>query len=161
MNTVILMRHGQDAEGSLTDDGKFQVRQTAQQFIAAGIRPDLILHSPARRAEESAAILVDEYRAVGQEINCRQDDGLIWRKGTAILDSLLKAEQAQNPSISTVLLLTHQDNIDKATDHLIRREYLPDYAGACVLSCEGDWRQMIDNTRRTQCEARFPKRTAG
>lgn len=62
---VLLLRHGiaedghaglPDAERALTDEGRKKLRQVLQTAAKAGVKPDLILSSPLKRALQTAEI---------------------------------------------------------------------------------------------------------
>lgn len=53
--------HGEpDVERPLTDDGRREFERVAREIIRSGTRPALILHSPARRTNQTAEILAAE-----------------------------------------------------------------------------------------------------
>lgn len=75
---IWLMRHGEaanaegvgaDFERRLTDRGRQQVAQIGRWLLEREKSPDLILHSPVRRAAETAGILQDE---LGPRIACEE-----------------------------------------------------------------------------------------
>lgn len=75
---IWLMRHGEaaNAEGSgtdferrLTDRGRQQVAQLGRWLLEREKSPDLILHSPVKRAVETAGILREE---LGSNISCEE-----------------------------------------------------------------------------------------
>jgi phosphohistidine phosphatase len=61
-------RSGRDADRALTDEGKERMRQAAEGLRASGVRLDLVLTSPYRRAVETAAIVA---AALGG-VECRE-----------------------------------------------------------------------------------------
>lgn len=60
---ILLVRHaiaepaGSDAERALTDAGRREFERVAAAVAARGWRPESVLHSPLRRARETAEIL--------------------------------------------------------------------------------------------------------
>ncbi|MDR2639061.1 MAG: histidine phosphatase family protein, partial [Helicobacteraceae bacterium] len=65
MKTLALMRHAQaekshnDRERGLTNKGRDEAAQIVEKLVEAGIKPDIILVSDARRARETALIAGD------------------------------------------------------------------------------------------------------
>ena len=59
--TIVLMRHGSYdgavdsySYGNLTERGKTQTQDIAQQIIEADVIPDLILYAPSPRTQQTA-----------------------------------------------------------------------------------------------------------
>jgi len=70
MKRAALVRHFPNEEekgdeGGLTVRGQEQGRELVRQLVAAGIIPDLILHSPLLRAKQTAELIVAEYVIAG------------------------------------------------------------------------------------------------
>lgn len=64
---LTLMRHGiaesyaaSDAERSLTPEGMTQVSAVARALVASGWRPGSVVHSPLKRAVQTAALVMAE-----------------------------------------------------------------------------------------------------
>ncbi|MHB2026326.1 MAG: SixA phosphatase family protein [Elusimicrobiota bacterium] len=71
---LYLLRHGHapptqeagvlyDSERPLSQEGRAQTRRSLAALISKGAKPDIILHSPLRRAQETAAIAHETLRA--------------------------------------------------------------------------------------------------
>ncbi|MBM3986642.1 MAG: phosphohistidine phosphatase [Planctomycetes bacterium] len=72
---ILLIRHaiaqsssasGLDAERALTPEGRREFERIASALAALGLRPRLVLHSPWRRAHETAALLEARFQATCQ-----------------------------------------------------------------------------------------------
>jgi phosphohistidine phosphatase len=67
MKTLYLLRHGHaedrgssgDASRNLDEIGRAEVRSTAEYMLKAGLRPDIILSSHAKRAFQTAEIVAE------------------------------------------------------------------------------------------------------
>jgi phosphohistidine phosphatase len=72
MKTLVLMRHAKaeksqkDRERGLTNEGRNEATLIAEKLAEAGIKPDIILTSDARRARETALIAGDMLGAMDQ-----------------------------------------------------------------------------------------------
>jgi phosphohistidine phosphatase len=74
---IYLLRHGiaedgkpgrPDSERALTEEGREKLRRVLRRARAAGVRPDVILASPYRRAVETAEEAVDVFRYEGKVV---------------------------------------------------------------------------------------------
>ncbi|MCS6809046.1 MAG: phosphohistidine phosphatase SixA [Bacteroidota bacterium] len=75
MNTIYLVRHGiaedtnllrPDSERALTPEGIEKMHRIGQRLYQMGIQPNLIISSPYKRAVQTADILAEELRYIGE-----------------------------------------------------------------------------------------------
>lgn len=102
---------GVDAERPLNPAG-FRLLQAAGPRLAAlGLRPDLVLHSPYRRAQQTAEILAE---ALGVEGRLQAYDGLRPGFNTKELKKLLAAQA----HCAELMLVGHAPDIAEAAHSL-------------------------------------------
>jgi len=77
---VLLLRHGiaedghaglPDAERALTEEGRKKLRQVLQTAAKAGVKPDLILSSPLKRALQTAEIAKRVLKYTGEIVETK------------------------------------------------------------------------------------------
>jgi phosphohistidine phosphatase len=117
---IWLARHGEAAsvEGSgtdfdrrLTDAGRHQVAQLGRWLKDHEPPPELILHSPLKRAAETAGILRDE---LGPNIRCEESHTLSPGMRCDLLLARLATQTAQ-----TVLCVGHQPDIGRCLAEML------------------------------------------
>ena len=142
-HTLYLMRHGiaedagpglSDAQRALTAEGVAKTRRVALGLAGLGVRPDVILASPLRRAAETAAIVaeilgpsqVTDYPALAAGAT-----------PDAILDDLRPWRRSQQ-----VLLVGHQPDLGALASYLLtgsaERAHLPFKKAAVAAITVGD-----------------------
>ena len=126
-----LMRHGEaadaDASGSdhgrpLTERGRRQVRQFAQWLAERQAVPDLVWHSPLRRARETAELLAEEFQMTASE------QPLLSPGMKA--DSLLSRLAAQ--AVTRAVCVGHQPDIGAALRDMIGGGRVSVSPGTCA-----------------------------
>lgn len=108
---VLLLRHGPaeergagpDAERALTSRGLRRVRRVARALGSLGLAPTLILTSPLRRAEQTAAAAAEELAIPEQRTTAALAPGA---RPTDLLDELAGL------SAETVLCIGHAPHLD-------------------------------------------------
>ena len=117
---LYLLRHGvaadataeiSDADRALTADGARKMQRIAKGLKRAGFKPDLILTSPLRRTQETAALLATADPGVSVEIY----EPLA--PGHAAIEVLagLKAYRTQR----RIVLVGHQPDMGELASHLL------------------------------------------
>jgi phosphohistidine phosphatase len=113
-----LMRHGEaehsagsDGERALSERGRQQVRQFARWMAGRVPAPDLVWHSPLRRARETAELIADEYGVLSdlQEQSLLAPGLQAYRLVSAL------AERA----VTRVVCVGHQPDIGRALADLV------------------------------------------
>jgi len=66
--TATFIRHGEHEHDHLTETGRRQVEETARQMIADRNIPAVILHSPAERTTETAALIAQAFNDAGYKV---------------------------------------------------------------------------------------------
>jgi len=134
-NKVILMRHGYyGSDGALNQQGVGQAQDIACQLIEAGLTPDIILHSPIKRALETAEVVTEIFKMAGKEVDMRQEDSLA-NKGIPHALSKLKNSH-------TVLAVSHQPDILAAVRELVGQYVSPGYGNAVVIESDCELNEM-------------------
>jgi len=131
MKTLILMRHAQatpyaetDRLRPLTEQGREQATQSAQQIQQQGECPQLIVCSPYVRAQQTA-------RLVGEVLNLTpKADNML--DGRLSAGGLLNWAQGFFDLYDSVLLIGHNPNISLAAA-LLSGEYISLSAGDFII----------------------------
>jgi len=121
--TLTLMRHGiaepyaaSDAERSLTPEGMTQVSAVARALVAAGWRPGAVIHSPLKRAVQTAALVA---AALPEPVEMVELEEVI-HAGRPLIDMLARLD-LPNP-----LVVGHLPSIAELARTLLHSEgYLP------------------------------------
>jgi phosphohistidine phosphatase len=138
MKRLTLVRHAHakveaarvsDFERPLSRRGKAEAKATALSLFEAGLLPDLLLASPARRTVQTAQIIVRELQL--PERHLRQDEVLY----LAAPETILKVIQATGPRIEDLMIVGHNPGISALANLLAPRAKLGEFAtaAACVM----------------------------
>ena len=122
MSSVIyLMRHGiaadpapgvSDADRALTPEGVRKTERVAAGLEKLGIKPDVILSSPLRRAEETA-------RLVAEALDARPRVELFPPLGPGVAPSELVKQLRAHRRASELLLVGHQPDLGELASFLL------------------------------------------
>lgn len=134
---LFLLRHGQspsaseagvstDAERPLSPKGRADALDSAKEILAKGGKPTLILHSPLRRAVETAAAAAEVLKPA---------------RGTLSFDALANAlpppelQEALSPHLRAgeLLAVGHQPQLGELACHLCRQVFDLRPAGVIAL----------------------------
>lgn len=142
-HTLYLMRHGiaedagpglSDAQRALTAEGVVKTRRVALGLAGLGVRPDVILASPLRRAAETAAIVAE---ILGPAQVTNYPALAAGATPDAILDGLRPWRRSQQ-----VLLVGHQPDLGALASYLLtgsaERTHLPFKKAAVAAIAIGD-----------------------
>ena len=153
MKTLTLVRHAKSSwkDGSLNDRerplnkrGKRDAPVMGKRVVEAGIRPSLIISSPAVRAWTTAKIFA---KALAYPIEFLQrEDGLY----LASLDNLLDAVATQDAGFNNLMLFAHNPGLTDFTNYLVPgiTNNLPTAGVVSVnLECD-DW--MLHDRPKTE-----------
>ena len=122
MKKLVIIRHGEflhrdprvlDIDCPLTREGRKNISEVVSTLSGQGICPDLVLTSPARRAQETAEIFVKKMALSPDELS--------------VNDSIYEAEQSQllrlihalDNSIETVVLIGHNPGVSALLRYLV------------------------------------------
>jgi len=121
--TIILVRHGKacahnifekDIDRVLIKRGVNDGYKVARKILKSGIKPDLILTSPAARASHSALIFARAMKTGTYII--RVLDGFYPGSGSKMLDAIASLDD----EVRTVALFAHNPGISDIASHLTR-----------------------------------------
>jgi phosphohistidine phosphatase len=137
-----LMRHGHahsvsearvrsDAERPLSSEGVKMVREQAEFLLSKGARPSLILHSPLRRAVETAKTLAEVLKPKTVELFIPLANTL---PAPQLLDSVL--ERAKG--VDELVCVGHQPQLGELAQMLARAPFLINPGGEVSLKLEGE-----------------------
>ncbi|TDP00029.1 phosphohistidine phosphatase SixA [Marinomonas balearica] len=140
MKKLYVMRHGNaeaygyqnDAERNLTEIGRVEARQSAQQFLERVQQIDAVFVSPYVRAQQTAEEFLDVYEFNGPV----STEGGITPSGKELDVALWLHEQPYD----SILLITHQPFAHQLVE-LLSQEALPANFGmttATIAALEGE-----------------------
>jgi len=121
MKTLTLIRHAKsswgnaglvDRERPLNKRGERDAPIMGKRVFDAGIRPTLIISSPAVRAWSTAKIIAKE---LGHSIEFLQQDSGLY---LASLDNLLDVVASQDPGIDNLMLFAHNPGLTQMVNFL-------------------------------------------
>jgi phosphohistidine phosphatase len=144
MKTLTILRHGKsswkdesqsDYDRPLSRRGEQNVPMMAERITAAGIRPSLIMSSPARRAWATAKLVA---RTISYPIEFLQREDRLYM---ASLDQLLDVMAEQDPGFNSIVVVGHNPGLTEFANYLLPgvTDTLPT-CGIASLSLETeDW----------------------
>lgn len=122
MRILTLVRHAKsswqnstlsDRERPLNERGEQDAPMMGKRIVAAGIRPSLIISSPAVRAWTTAKIVAQELAYPSEFL--QREDGLY----LASLDQLLDVLVAQDAEFNNLLLVGHNPGLTTFANYLV------------------------------------------
>ncbi len=145
--TLYLMRHAKagwmdmhlgDFDRSLTQRGLRDAPEMGQRLKKRGVRPEIILCSPAQRTRQTAELLIKEF---GGTIDKVQFDDRIYE---ADPDTLLDLIRSLPETCSSVMLIGHNPSIGWLANQLsdVQIEQMPTCAIATLELPSSNWKDM-------------------
>jgi phosphohistidine phosphatase len=122
MKTLTLVRHAKsswkdnslaDRDRPLSKRGKRDAPEMGRRIAAAGIRPSLIVSSPAVRAWTTAKIIANEIGYPREFL--QRDNGLYLASVNGILDVIV----AQDPGFNSLMLVGHNPGFTDFANYLV------------------------------------------
>jgi phosphohistidine phosphatase len=161
MKTLTLVRHAKsswkdgdlsDRERPLNKRGESDAPMMGKRIVEAGIRPSLILCSPAVRAWTTAKIIAHE---MGYPVEFLQRENSIY---LASLDNILDVLVAQDSEFNNVMLVGHNPGLTTFANYLSPgvTDNLPT-AGVVSVSLEQDDWSLYERPATTLRLYDFPK----
>ena len=162
MKTLTLVRHAKsswtdrrlsDRDRPLNKRGERDAPVMAKRIVDAGVRPSLIISSPAVRAWATA-------KAFATELNyplefLQREDGLY----LASLDNLLDVVATQDPGFNNLMMFSHNPGLTDFADYLVPglTDNLPTSGVVSVdVDCD-DWR-LYDRPKTELVVYEYPKK---
>ena len=144
MKILTLVRHAKsswnhpglsDRERPLTSRGESNAPDMGNRVVAHGIRPSLIITSPATRAWTTAKIFASE---IGYPTEFLQREDSLY---LASLDDLLGAVVAQDPGFNSLMVVGHNPGMTEFANFLIPglTNNLPTAGVVSVQIEQDDW----------------------
>jgi phosphohistidine phosphatase len=122
MKTLTLVRHAKsswkdtslaDRDRPLSKRGERDAPEMGRRIVAAGIRPSLIVSSPAVRAWTTARIIAD---AIGYPREFLQRDKTLY---LASVNGILDVIVAQDPGFNSLMLVGHNPGFTDFANYLV------------------------------------------
>jgi phosphohistidine phosphatase len=101
-----------DFDRPLNKRGKADAPEMGRRLAARGVKPDLVVTSPARRARKTAQVVAKELGLDKDEIG---QDGAIYEAGTATLVNLVRA---LDKKADHVMLVGHNPGLTDLVEYL-------------------------------------------
>ena len=144
MKTLTLVRHAKsswkdtslsDRDRPLNKRGKRDAPEMGRRIVAAGIRPSLIVSSPAVRAWTTAKIIADEIGYPREFL--QRDNGLYLATVNGILDVIV----TQDVGFSSLMLVGHNPGFTDFANYLVPglTNNMPTAAVVSVEIDSDDW----------------------
>jgi phosphohistidine phosphatase len=117
---LYLMRHAHagwatpntsDFDRPLDERGRYEARDVAEQALMAGLRPEVLISSPARRCRETTAAFLDVFR----DLVSREDEQLYSGGSDAYLRHIVDLRDA-----NSLMIIGHNPMIEALAHHLTR-----------------------------------------
>ena len=151
MKRLILVRHAPfdhskrmetDLDHPLTRNGRQQAAAVAGQLAHLQIQPDLILVSPAKRARQTAEIVV---KKMGLPATCLKVDNRIFE---AEMREIFRMVHQFDDALETVMIIGHNPAMISLLQHLIESGVTKmDPASVAVLELSNNfWRRVAFGT---------------
>jgi len=161
MKTLTLVRHAKsswkdtslsDRDRPLNKRGKRDAPEMGRRIVAAGIRPSLIVSSPAVRAWTTAKIIADEIGYPREFL--QRDNGLYLATVNGILDVIV----AQDVGFSSLMLVGHNPGFTDFANYLVPglTNNMPTAAVVSVEIDSDDW-SLYDKPATELLLYDFPK----
>lgn len=137
---VTLMRHGayDYRDMGLSEAGKEQVDNVAAQLAENGLIPDAIVHSPVKRAVQTALRAQAVFNKVaGVEIPLIEKANLADHARSSVSDL-----QTLDEGLQSILVVSHMPNVETLSG-MFGSSVCPDTAQAVVFNAEVDsWKNL-------------------
>jgi phosphohistidine phosphatase len=144
MKTLTLVRHAKsswkdnnlsDRDRPLNQRGERDAPVMAQRIVAAGIRPSLILCSPAFRAWTTAKILAQE---IGYPVEFLQRESTLY---LASVENILDVLVAQDAEFNNLMVVGHNPGLTSFANYLVPgiTNNLPTAGVVSVSFEQDDW----------------------
>lgn len=117
MKTIMLMRHGayDFISKSLHAAGRASVEEQTERLIEAGFIPDVIHHSPVKRAIETAHIVKATFnRVAGKDIQLVENGHLHENERS----SVEQVFSAIDDGVTSVMAVSHEPNVAQLSGRL-------------------------------------------
>lgn len=147
MKTLLLMRHASsgwdelslaDRARPLDEKGERELARMTRRYATRGVRPELIVSSPALRALATARALATCFGQSADDI--RVDDRLYCGSARVLLDSIAELDDA----LERVAIVGHNPELTELAHHLARDiEFLPSCAIATIEFDAPSWAEAL------------------
>lgn len=162
MRTLYLIRHAKSSWGNpglrdhdrpLNERGLHDAPKMAQLLVEQGVKPDLLVSSPAKRALTTALFFAEAFK---------MDSGAVVREPNiyeAYPQEILRIIRALPDSYKTALLFGHNPTFTEVANHFVDNDYI-DNVPTCgivkITSTAATWQEFSEgNSKVAACY--FPK----
>ena len=159
MKTLYLVRHAKsswddpgldDFERPLNKRGLRNAPEMGQRLEKAGILPDLIITSPAKRAIKTAKLFADEIEYPREQILCKQ------RLYHASAQTILSVVQNQDNTLKSLMLFGHNPGMNDLAEFLTG-EYIYNLPTAGIFAVQFEVDQWAEAKEGKKLFFDYPK----
>ncbi|MER3463306.1 MAG: phosphohistidine phosphatase [Chitinophagaceae bacterium] len=166
MKTLVLIRHAKsswenleqsDFERPLNERGKKDAPEMAERIKERGVKPDLIVSSPAKRAKKTARYFAEEF-----DIN-KEDIFLVDRLYEAGTDDYEEVIRALPNKHEVVFLFAHNPTITSFANTLtnVRIDDMPTCSAFAASAEVNSWKDFLESSERKFLFFDYPKNPLG
>lgn len=148
MKTLLIVRHAKsswdnaslnDIDRPLNDRGKHDAPAMAKRLIKAGVRIDLFVSSPAKRARHTAETFIHEFGRKEKELV------LVQQLYHAQVQDFKEVVVGLNDHYNSVALFSHNPGITAFANILssVRLDNMPTCSIFAVTSTAGNWQEFF------------------
>jgi phosphohistidine phosphatase len=162
MRTIYLIRHAKSSWGNpglrdfdrpLNDRGLHDAPKMAQFLAEKGVKPDLLVSSPAKRALTTALFFAEAFKIEASEI---QREANIYE---AFPQEILRLISDLPEPATTILLFGHNPTFTEVANRFVENDFIenvPTCGIVKITSTATSWREFYEgNSKVTACF--FPK----
>ncbi len=164
MKRITLLRHAKsswaqpglaDHDRPLNQRGQRDVPIMGRRLVTRGVRPSLIITSPAKRARQTAKLLA---REIGYPIEFLQTEKSLYLADPA---TILEALGQQDDAFSDIVVCAHNPGITDLTNQLSGQsiDNVPTCGMVTVEAATDSWSKIADSPR-TLIAFDYPKKSA-
>ena len=147
---ITLMRHGHYEFRDLSDLGKKQAADIATKLIVAKAVPQALISSPVPRAEQTARVLQDAFKATaGQDVPIKVFQWLHCDEFPAVKNFSDLDSEPETASVDDILVVTHQPQVESLSSYF-NLHHSPFHAEArrYEVGAEKMWGQLRPDTAK-------------
>lgn len=163
MKKLVLLRHAKsswkdsslaDFERPLNERGRKAAKLMGEYMRQQRLGPDLVLCSPAQRAKETAALVLESF---GIEVELRYDARIYEASVERLIEVISEIEETREET----LLIGHNPGMENLLSRLTGvSQQMPTAAMACVMLTSKNWRDAAEQEGRLEWFVK-PKELAG
>jgi len=152
MNKILIIRHAKssnpinisDFDRPLHTDGIKDLKKISSDLKALGVKPDIMIHSPALRAKNSALIIAE---SLGYNGEMRTESDIYYGDSTDLLYILKSVPK----TCQTALLVGHNPTLEEFCNQICDSKGFTvemNTSTAICFSFQSEWKSLMNHTAR-------------